>query len=128
MITKLYTTSILDSIINDVFYSKDYYPTNKLIYSNSADLSRDEESYTFKSIATGLKEEDLDIFIDNQDLVVKTKEVEEEEMFRSKIDHKIRLKEKVDKENVVAKLDMGVLEITIPFDKSSIEKHKIKFV
>lgn len=127
MITKLYTTSILDSIINDVFYSKDYYPTNKLIYSNSADLSRDEEAYTFKSIATGLKEEDLDIFMDNQDLVVKTKDVEEE-MFRSKINHKIRLKEKVDKENVIAKLDMGILEITIPFDKSSIEKHKINFV
>ena len=116
---------------NDIF-SKTNISKDFSISSKNSNLSRTDSGYIYKTIATGLTQEDLEIYIEDSSLIILTKKSDEEnefpDPFKINIDHKIKLKDKVDKDNIVAHLSNGVLEITIPFDNTEEVKRTVKFI
>tara|TARA_Y100000591_G_C21552910_1_gene554619 strand:- start:92 stop:547 length:456 start_codon:yes stop_codon:yes gene_type:complete len=116
---------------NDIF-SKTNISKDFSISSKNSNLSRTDSGYKYKTIATGLTQEDLEIYIEDSSLVILTKKSDEDnefpDPFKINIDHKIKLKDKVDKDNIVAHLSNGVLEITIPFDDTEEVKRTVKFI
>ena len=116
---------------NDIF-SKTNISKDFSISSRNSNLSKTDSGYQYKTIATGLTQEDLEIYIEDSSLVIITKNTDEEnafpDPFKISIDHKIKLKDKVDKDNIVAHLSNGVLEITIPFDNTEEVKRTVKFI
>ena len=131
----------IDSLMKDILLN--IKPTNDIFLktnisknfntsSSNSNLSKNDNGYQYKTIATGLTQEDLEIYIEDSSLVILTKKADEEnefpDPFKIKIDHKIKLKDKVDKDNIVAHLSNGVLEITIPFDNTEEIKRTVKFI
>ena len=131
----------IDSLMKDILLN--IKPTNDIFLktnisknfntsSSNSNLSKNDNGYQYKTIATGLTQEDLEIYIEDSSLVILTKKADKEnefpDPFKISIDHKIKLKDKVDKDNIVAHLSNGVLEITIPFDNTEEVKHTVKFI
>ena len=116
---------------NDIF-SKTNISKDFRISSSNSNLSKSDSGYQYKTIATGLTQEDLEVYIEDSSLIILTKKTDEEnafpDPFKISIDHKIKLKDKVDKDNIVAHLSNGVLEITIPFDNTEDVKRTVKFI
>ena len=130
MITKYSTNNIIDSFLSDFIFNDLYHYTPKsfINYSNNADLVKNKDDYCYKVLATGLEKEDLSISVEENTLIVNTKEFKKESFLKTSLDHRIKLKEKVDSSNITAKLEKGILEITLPFDKVSKEKTTVKFI
>ena len=130
MITKYSNSRLIDTLLNDLFYTGIYnFPLKSdLSFSNSANLDKLEEKYVYKTVATGLSQEDIQIDLEDNVLLVKSKLDESEDSFVTDLNHKIKLKQKVDVNNITAKLDKGVLEINLPYDNSSKENCNITFI
>ena len=130
MITKYSKTNILDSFLSDFVFNDAYHYTPKsfISYGNSADLVKNDNDYCYKAVATGLDKEDLSISVEENTLIVSTKEIKDSSLLKTSLNHKVKLKEKVDSNNITAKLDKGILEINLPFDTSIKEKTTVKFI
>lgn len=116
---------------NDIF-SKTNITKDFVISSTDSNLSKSDSGYQYRTVATGLTQEDLEIYIEDSSLVILTKKKDEENQFpdpfKINIDHRIKLKDKVDKDNIVAHLSNGILEITIPFNNTKESKSTVKFI
>ena len=130
MITKYSNSRLIDTLLNDLFYTGVYgFPLkSESTFSNSANLDKLDEKYVYKTIATGLSKEDIQIDLEDNVLLVKSVKKENECSFITDLNHKVKLKEKVDTSNITAKLDKGVLEINLPFDISNKENCNITFI
>jgi HSP20 family molecular chaperone IbpA len=130
MITKYSKTNILDNFLSDFIFSDIYHYTPKSFaaYSNSADLVKNDNNYCYKAIATGLDKEDLSIVVEENTLIISTKDTKESSLLKTSLNHKVKLREKVDSSNITAKLDKGILEISLPFDTCVKEKTTVKFI
>jgi HSP20 family molecular chaperone IbpA len=106
-------------LTRDVF-SKESIEKDYIINYNNSNLSKCEECYKYKTVATGLKQEDLEIYIEDSSLIIFTKKSVGEnkfsDSFKSTINHKIKLKDKVDKDNITLILSNGILEVVVPFE------------
>ena len=125
-----------DLLLNVGYYNDTFLNSKKkkesIASSNRTSLSRLGDCYKYKTIATGLTQEDLVIYIEERTLIIHTKvdknNVLLNDPFKVEVNHKVKLKDKVDKDNITAILCNGILEVVIPFDNSEEWKHEVKFV
>ena len=113
MIYRDLNSNLINSILNDIFYpvqEKQYYT-----YSNTG-LKKESDRYIYQTPAIGLDKKDIDIQVKNNTLLINSN-VSKERLceISNNINHSIKLKEKIDINNVVAKLEKGILKITLPF-------------
>lgn len=117
---------ILNSFFRDLTGSNCYRNYDALFTSN-CNLEKEEDRYVYSTVATGLSEEDLDISIDNNFLIVKSKSDQKRNLVTN-INQKIKLQSPVDSENVTANLDKGILTLYIPFKERKEYSTSVKFV
>ena len=120
---------------NEIFNSffgelakSNYYKNYDNLFSNNCNLEKEEERYVYNTVATGLSEEDLDISIDNNFLIIKTKSDEEKCKLASSINQRIKLQTSVDSENITANLSKGILTLYVPFKTRKETSTSVKFI
>jgi len=114
-----------DSIINDTLRltNNTQIASSKFTYK----LFEEDNNIIFKCLATGLSEEDLDINFKDKTLQIKTTNEDlSDYSFCTSINKKFSLFKDIDASNSFAKLDKGILTITMPL-KESKEDLKISF-
>ncbi len=120
-----YSTTTLDSLLNDTLKFVDYCSDEKQ-YSSQYKLFTEDNNIIFKCSMPGLDQEHLDIVIENKLLKVKTKESVKEIDFAPSFKKSFKLSNDVDCVNSFASLEKGILTITMP-KKEQHKTSKIKF-
>ena len=119
----MYKNSWLPEVFNDFFYNNNMPKANAT--APAINVLENENEYTVELAAPGLRKEDFDISINNDgDLVIKMEkknEVKDEkahylrrEFAYSKYEQTLILPDDVNKDEVGAKMNDGVLNITLP--------------
>ena len=128
MIVK-HNNNTIDSFLNDIFFINNHsFPLkSECSYSSNSNLEKLKDKYVFKTVATGLDTDDLTIDIQDNSLLI-TSKTNEKDNFTFDLNQKIKLKEKVDTSNITAKLEKGILEISVPFDTSGKTKCNVTFI
>ena len=127
----MYKNSWLPEVFNDFFYNNNMPKANATAPAIS--VLENENEYTVELAAPGLRKEDFDISINNDgDLVIKMEkknEVKDEkahylrrEFAYSKYEQTLILPDDVNKDEVGAKMNDGVLNITLPKLNKSVQK------
>ena len=127
----MYKNSWLPEVFNDFFYNNNMPKTNAT--APAINVLENENEYTVELAAPGLRKEDFDISINNDgDLVIKMEkknEVKDEkahylrrEFAYSKYEQTLILPDDVNKDEVGAKMNDGVLNITLPKLNKSVQK------
>lgn len=127
----MYKNSWLPEVFNDFFYNNNMPKTNAT--APAINVLENETEYTVELAAPGLRKEDFDISINNDgDLVIKMEkknEVKDEkahylrrEFAYSKYEQTLILPDDVNKDEVGAKMNDGVLNITLPKLNKSVQK------
>ncbi len=127
----MYKNSWLPEVFNDFFYNNNMPKANAT--APAINVLENENEYTVELAAPGLRKEDFDISINNDgDLVIKMEkknEVKDEkahylrrEFAYSKYEQTLILPDDVNKDEVGAKMNDGVLNITLPKLNKSIQK------
>jgi len=121
--------SIFNTIIRDLSQSPitiyDYYPTTQL-KSKSYKIFEEDNNIVFKCLAVGICQDDIDITFGNKKLVIKSSLNKDDKIFKSDINESITLNSAIDVKNSFAKLEKGILTVTMPVDKKDLQ-HKILF-
>jgi HSP20 family molecular chaperone IbpA len=117
---------ILNSFFRDLTESNCYRNYDQL-FSNNCNLVKEEERYVYSTIATGLSEEDLEINVDNNFLVVKSKGERKSNLVTC-INQKVKLQTSVDHENITANLDKGILTLYVHFKAQKEDSTSVKFI
>ena len=123
--------SWLPEVFNDFFYNNNMPKANAT--APAINVLENENEYTVELAAPGLRKEDFDISINNDgDLVIKMEkknEVKDEkahylrrEFAYSKYEQTLILPDDVNKDEVGAKMNDGVLNITLPKLNKSVQK------
>jgi len=108
----------IDELVKSVFLNrkpkKDF-----IINTSNSILSKTLYGYEYKTIAVGLDQEEIEVYIQDSHLFIHTKELTREDNiadpFKVIINHKIKLKDKVDEDNIISQLSNGVLKVIVPF-------------
>ena len=127
----MYKNSWLPEVFNDFFYNNNMPKANAT--SPAINVLENENEYTVELAAPGLRKEDFDISINNDgDLVIKMEkknEVKDEkahylrrEFAYSKYEQTLILPDDVNKDEVGAEMNDGVLNITLPKLNKSVQK------
>ena len=127
----MYKNSWLPEVFNDFFYNNNMPKANAT--APAINVLENENEYTVELAASGLRKEDFDISINNDgDLVIKMEkknEVKDEkahylrrEFAYSKYEQTLILPDDVNKDEVGAKMNDGVLNITLPKLNKSVQK------
>ena len=127
----MYKNSWLPEVFNDFLYNNNMPKTNAT--APAINVLENENEYTVELAAPGLRKEDFDISINNDgDLVIKMEkknEVKDEkahylrrEFAYSKYEQTLILPDDVNKDEVGAKMNDGVLNITLPKLNKSVQK------
>lgn len=127
----MYKNSWLPEVFNDFFYNNNMPKANAT--APAINVLENEDEYTVELAAPGLRKEDFDISINNDgDLVIKMEkknEVKDEkahylrrEFAYSKYEQTLILPDDVNKDEVGAKMNDGVLNITLPKLNKSVQK------
>lgn len=127
----MYKNSWLPEVFNDFFYNNNMPKANAT--APAINVLENENEYTVELAAPGLRKEDFDISINNDgDLVIKMEkknEVKDEkahylrrEFAYSKYEQTLILPDEVNKDEVGAKMNDGVLNITLPKLNKSVQK------
>ena len=127
----MYKNSWLPEVFNDFFYNNNMPKANAT--APAINVLENENEYTVELAAPGLRKEDFDISINNDgDLVIKMEkknEVKDEkahylrrEFAYSKYEQTLILPDDVNKDEVGAKMNDGVLKITLPKLNKSVQK------
>ena len=127
----MYKNSWLPEVFNDFFYNNNMPKANAT--APAINVLENENEYTVELAAPGLRKEDFDISINNDgDLVIKMEkknEVKDEkahylrrELAYSKYEQTLILPDDVNKDEVGAKMNDGVLNITLPKLNKSVQK------
>ena len=127
----MYKNSWLPEVFNDFFYNNNMPKANAT--APAINVLENENEYTVELAAPGLRKEDFDISINNDgDLVIKMEkknEVKDEkahylrrEFAYSKYEQTLILPDDVNKDEVGAKMNDGVLNITLPKLNKSVQK------
>ena len=127
----MYKNSWLPEVFNDFFYNNNMPKANAT--APAINVLENENEYTVELAAPGLRKEDFDISINNDgDLVIKKEkknEVKDEkahylrrEFAYSKYEQTLILPDDVNKDEVGAKMNDGVLNITLPKLNKSVQK------
>ena len=127
----MYKNSWLPEVFNDFFYNNNMPKANAT--APAINVLENENEYTVELAAPGLRKEDFDISINNDgDLVIKMEkknEVKDEkahylrrEFAYSKYEQTLILPDDVNTDEVGAKMNDGVLNITLPKLNKSVQK------
>ena len=127
----MYKNSWLPEVFNDFFYNNNMPKANAT--APAINVLENENEYTVELAAPGLRKEDFDISINNDgDLVIKMEkknEVKDEkahylrrEFAYSKYEQTLILPDDVNKDEVGAKMNDGVLNSTLPKLNKSVQK------
>ena len=127
----MYKNSWLPEVFNDFFYNNNMPKANAT--APAINVLENENEDTVELAAPGLRKEDFDISINNDgDLVIKMEkknEVKDEkahylrrEFAYSKYEQTLILPDDVNKDEVGAKMNDGVLNITLPKLNKSVQK------
>ena len=127
----MYKNSWLPEVFNDFFYNNNMPKANAT--APAINVLENENEYTVELATPGLRKEDFDISINNDgDLVIKMEkknEVKDEkahylrrEFAYSKYEQTLILPDDVNKDEVGAKMNDGVLNITLPKLNKSVQK------
>lgn len=119
----------LDAVIKNFYDDFDYISNisrqsyNKL---NPYKLFEESGNIIFKCLAPGINKEDINIAFDKKKLLLKSTPDKGDKDFKTSFDDAISLYKTIDVENSFAELDMGILTVTMPINKSETKK-KILF-
>ena len=109
-----------------------FFPTS-WVSASLMNLSETEDSFVIELRATGLSKEDIDISIEDDVLIVKSKTDSvnksnkwlRHEFRPDKINKRIEIPYGCDLSNIKAKVELGILTITIPKDYEKTNKKYI---
>ena len=127
----MYKNSWLPEVFNDFFYNNNMPKANAT--APAINVLENENEYTVELAAPGLRKEDFDISINNDgDLVIKIEKKNDlkdekahylrREFAYSKYEQTLILPDDVNKDEVGAKMNDGVLNITLPKLNKSVQK------
>ena len=112
----------LNSIDNDLSKYFNSYSIN----SFSSHIENNEEYVLLSTKALGLDKNQIDIDIKNDYLTIKSNKVNSDKSYlTSTINEKFKISNVIDKKNLSAKLEKGILEIKLPFKKSYNKSFKV---
>lgn len=102
----------------------------------SVDISENENNFEVEAELPGIDEDDLEVKLDNDVLTIaaekkEEKENEEKNYYRKEIrsgkfERRFRLPKNIDKDNIKAELDNGILNIKLPKTEESKSTKKIE--
>lgn len=102
-----------------------YYPAYQNC-SKQYEVFEEDNNIVFRCLASGLKQKDIDITFDKKKLCIQTSAKETKKSFTSSINKNITLNRSIDVKNSFARLDEGILTVTMPLDKTDV-RQKISF-
>lgn len=115
--------SMLSSILDDYKYV-----SNKNTFSiNSYKLFEKDNNIVFKCLAPGLDKEDIDISFNNKNLYIKSNSEKIDKDFKLSFNDSIYLYKSINAKESFAKLDKGILTVTMPLHRKE-ENKKISFI
>lgn len=117
MITSLF---LLDDIINNNRHLK--IKNKSLNYK----VFKTNNSIVFKAVTPGFDKENISMKIDNNYLIVKGMTNDKCDLLNNEIHYKVYVGEDIDKNNINAELNKGILKIDMPI-KESKKEYKIQF-
>lgn len=124
----MHIDNLFNSLVKDLStmpYSVYTYDNTKR-YNSHSKLFEQDNNIVFKCLATGISQDNIDISFDRKSLCIKSDVSESDKDFASTINEKINLSKSIDVTNSFAKLDKGILTVTMPIDKKD-TKQKILF-
>jgi HSP20 family molecular chaperone IbpA len=105
------------------FYSNVFTTDNNTRLSDEYLIYEEDASVVLKVLAPDLLKKDIDIDISNRLVIIKTNTEDlSNKTFKRTLNHKFRLLKPVDKDNVTANLNNGVLTLQMPIQESSLTK------
>ena len=124
----MHIDNLFNSLVKDLTtmpYSV-YTYDNAKNYNSQSKLFEQDNNIVFKCLATGITQDNIDISFDRKSLCIKSDLSGTDKDFASVINEKINLTKSIDITNSFAKLDKGILTVTMPVDKKD-TKQKILF-
>jgi len=121
--------SLIEEIfeVSQPFLKRDLVMLKPHLSSNvSYSLKNEKDKVVFISEAMGLKHSDIEMSFKNKHLNVSSKNKNSKSQFVSVLNHHLYISENIDKENVKASLENGILTIDMPIEKSK-KDFEIKF-
>ena len=115
----VYNLNSLDNDLSKYFnnYSDNYF---------SSHIENNKEYILLSTKALGLDKNQIDIDIKNDYLTIKSNNTNAEKSYlTSTINEKFKVSNVIDKKNLSAKLEKGILEIKLPFKKSYNKSFKV---
>ena len=136
MLTKRHTSpsiNLFHSIFDDLF---DFPVMDSMIKTPVHDVIVNDKEFQVELLLAGLKKEDITIDIERDMLMIKAerKEVKDlkynrKETYFGKYERSFKLPDNVDKENISASLNDGVLNVVIPkLEDAKLSKRKIEIM
>ena len=116
MITSLF---LLDDIINSNLQNS----TRK---AKNYSLIKKDNNVNFTAITPGFDKNNISMKIDNKHLIVTGKLEEKTSLVNNEVYYKVYVGDDIDKSNVSANLDKGILKITMPISEDK-KEYKINF-
>ncbi len=101
---------------------------NNIVSLTNSGLAEDENKYDFFMDLPGVKEEEIEIFIENKFLNINVSQEESDDKRKTsyKIKEKMYLSSEISEKSITASLKNGVLSVVIPKDKKNSGLKKIK--
>tara|TARA_Y100001970_G_C13571158_1_gene526285 strand:- start:44 stop:442 length:399 start_codon:yes stop_codon:yes gene_type:complete len=119
ILNKLFSSNIFNNEVEKYFSS---YTAN----SFSSKIENHKDYILLSTKALGLSKEEIDIDITNDFLTIKSNDSKKDmSSLTSKINEKFKISNVVDKKNLTAKLEKGILEVKLPFKKSYNKSFKV---
>lgn len=101
-------------MLNDVFFDQVFrFPSTTITKSQTYTVEEQEDSIILKVAAWGYKKDDLDIKTEGEYLTLKGKD-DTSEKFTAGLNGKYKLPRNVKRKEIKAKLEDGILTVTIP--------------
>ncbi len=120
-----YADKFLSDLINLNNSCAANYPYKFFDKSKSLIESKDDH-VLFVTQAIGLEKNQIDIDITNNFLTIKSNLSKTSHKLTSSINEKLKINDTIDKKNLSAKLDQGILEVKLPYKKSYNKSFKVE--
>lgn len=128
-------------IINDLDFFQNFLleavngTTPSLVHRPTHDIIETKEDYIVEILLPGVKKEDISTELNKNELIIKAErkknndvEYIREQSFKGKYELKFNLSETIDKENINASFEEGILKLSIPKqqEKKKLSSKKIE--
>tara|TARA_B000000557_G_C20488726_1_gene322821 strand:+ start:48 stop:407 length:360 start_codon:yes stop_codon:yes gene_type:complete len=117
----------IDSMLSSIIDDYKYINNKNSVSINSYKIFEKDNNIVFKCLAPGMDKEDINISFNNKKLYIKSNSEKSDKDFRLSFNDSVYLCKSINTKESFAKLDKGILTITMPLHKKE-ENKKISFI